>query len=196
MTRPSRSFGTLRPDEVPLAGPLNVALLPIGFLDPLPTPAPLLFGSRFVKSVCKRAALTLPPETGVWYLPTLPFGLTAHDPGLGLKATTLQAVIHDLAAGVQAAGFTHLLLIAFADNQDADLSTSCEAARRDLGLQCQVLHVPEHRTEATALQATIPLLTPHLTREAHASPQEGEQVMAREVRRVVEAIRQLLNQDA
>ena len=90
-----------------------LVILPIGAVEQhgphMPVYTDTLIGEGLLS-----AALHLIPDENVWILPSLPYGKSTEHLGMAgtmtLSASTLQAVISDIAKSVSASGFKKLLL--------------------------------------------------------------------------------------
>ena len=88
---------------------LGVVILPVGAIEQHGPHLPVLTDSLLCTRVLERVLAALPASVHAWALPALNYGKSNEHTGfagtLSLSAATLSAVLHDIAAGLAAAGF-------------------------------------------------------------------------------------------
>jgi len=118
----------------------GVVILPIGAVEQHGPHLPTLTDSLIISEMLDATLAVLPADVRAWALPPLHYGKSnehIHFPGtISLTAETLRAVLHDVAASVQRAGFRRL---AFLNGHGGNVAV-LEAAARDIrvatGLMC------------------------------------------------------------
>jgi creatinine amidohydrolase/Fe(II)-dependent formamide hydrolase-like protein len=122
----------------------GVVILPIGAIEQhgphLPTLTDTLIATHMLKTTLAR----LPDEVKAWALPPLNYGKSNEHTGfpgtISLSNQTLNAVLHDIAASVRAAGFRRLAFINGHGGNVAVLDAAARDIRAATGLMCFCIH--------------------------------------------------------
>ncbi len=134
---------TTAPDVAELTG--GVAVLPIGAVEQHGAHLPIATDAILVDAFVANAVETVGAGR-VWLLPTITYGKsTEHDGFVGtvsLSATTLSALIHDVAVSVAASGLRGLLLVTAHGGNPEVLGIASRDLRSELGLVVRTVHVP------------------------------------------------------
>jgi creatinine amidohydrolase/Fe(II)-dependent formamide hydrolase-like protein len=122
----------------------GVVLLPIGAVEQHGPHLPLLTDTIIVTGLLGAALAQLPAEVRAWALPPLSYGKSTEHlkfPGtISLSAQTLGAVLHDLAASLQRAGFRRLAFVNGHGGNNALLDMTARDIRAATGLLCFCIH--------------------------------------------------------
>jgi creatinine amidohydrolase len=118
----------------------GVLVLPIGAIEQhgpqLPTFTDALIAERMTVLALER----LKPETKVWRLPTQSYGKSNEHTGypgtFALSASTLMAIVRDIALGAKQAGFRRLAFINAHGGNTALLALMARDIRVETGLMC------------------------------------------------------------
>jgi creatinine amidohydrolase/Fe(II)-dependent formamide hydrolase-like protein len=118
----------------------GVVILPIGAIEQHGPHLPTITDTLLVTHVLDATLAALPAETKAWALPPLNYGKSNEHTGfpgtIKLSATTLLAVLHDIAQSVHAAGFRRLALINGHGGNSALLEVAARDIRAATGLMC------------------------------------------------------------
>ena len=117
----------------------GVVILPIGAIEQHGPHLPTITDTLQVTYVLDATLARLPAEVKAWALPPLNYGKSNEHTGfpgtISLSATTLLAVLHDIADSVKAAGFQRL---AFLNGHGGNLAL-LEVAARDIRARTNLL---------------------------------------------------------
>ncbi len=118
----------------------GVVILPIGAVEQHGPHLPILTDTFIVTHLLEATLAVLPDEVQAWALPPLNYGKSNEHlnfPGtMSLSATTLIAVLHDLAASVVRAGFRRLAFLNGHGGNMAVLEATARDIRAATGLMC------------------------------------------------------------
>ncbi len=109
-----RRLGDLTRGEVLALAPSTTLLLPVGAVEQHGPHLPLDTDSTIVSTLASRSVAELPPDVQVIIGPTVMFGSSHHHLfacAASLSATTLQAVLNDIADSLVLSGFSSLFLL-------------------------------------------------------------------------------------
>lgn len=141
----SRNLADLTTTDVErLCRPGSVALLPVGAVEQhgphLPLGTDVVIADRLCDEVCARHG----DDLDLWRLPTLPYGKSNEHlafPGtFSLGATTVLAVLDELAAGLRRTPITTLALVNGHGGNTSLLDVACRDLRVEHGLSTFLLH--------------------------------------------------------
>lgn len=128
------------PDVAALDKTEGVVILPIGAIEQHGPHLPTLTDTLLVTHVLDATLQTLPADVKAWALPPLNYGKSNEHTGfpgtIKLSATTLLAVLHDIAQSVRDAGFRRLALINGHGGNSALLEVAARDIRAATGLLC------------------------------------------------------------
>lgn len=128
------------PEVVALDKTEGVVILPIGAIEQHGPHLPTLTDTLLVTHVLDATLAALPAEVKAWALPPLNYGKSNEHTGfpgtIKLSATTLLAVLHDIAQSVSEAGFRRLALINGHGGNSALLEVAARDIRAATGLMC------------------------------------------------------------
>ncbi|MBX3015625.1 MAG: creatininase family protein [Caldilineaceae bacterium] len=117
----------------------GVVILPIGAIEQHGPHLPTITDTLQVTQVLDTTMARLPAEVRAWTLPPLNYGKSNEHTGfpgtIGLSATTLLAVLHDIADSLKAAGFRRL---AFLNGHGGNLAL-LEVAARDIRVRTNLM---------------------------------------------------------
>ncbi|MDX2007931.1 MAG: creatininase family protein [Meiothermus sp.] len=118
----------------------GVVVLPVGAVEQHGPHLPVWTDALVAERTVKAAFDLLPDEVAAWYLPVQSFGKSNEHTGyvgtIALSATTLAAVVRDIAAAVAGAGFRRLMFFNTHGGNKALLELMCRDLRAELGLLC------------------------------------------------------------
>lgn len=118
----------------------GVVILPIGAVEQHGPHLPTLTDTLIVTHLLDAALTRLPADARAWALPSLNYGKSNEHIGfpgtISLSNATLNAVLHDIAANVAAAGFRRLALINGHGGNVAVLEAAARDIRAATGLLC------------------------------------------------------------
>lgn len=145
MAGQSRRFDTLRvPDVSTHIGENSIVLLPLGAIEQHGPHLPLNTDLIIAESVAHSAIEKYGSETDTWLLPTLPFTKSnehAWSAGtLWVSASTMLALLDDLARGIAATGARKLVFLNGHGGNSSLLSVACREIRLKFGLQTFLAH--------------------------------------------------------
>lgn len=127
-------------DVADLAKDPGVVIQPIGAVEQHGFHLPLLTDTLIANATIDKALAYLKDDVPAWVLPTLPISKSTEHSGyagtIALQATTLMAVLRDIAAGVASAGFKRILFVNAHGGNKALLEMLIRDIRADLGLLC------------------------------------------------------------
>lgn len=140
-----RSLGGLRAPEVPLnVGRESIAVLPLGAIEQHGPHLPLNTDLVIAEAVAQSTIAKVGAETSAWLLPALPFTKSnehAWAAGtLWLSATTMLAVLDDIARCIASTGAGKLLFLNGHGGNSSLLSVACREIRLAHGLQTFLAH--------------------------------------------------------
>ncbi|HRW04558.1 MAG TPA: creatininase family protein [Caldilineaceae bacterium] len=128
------------PDVVALDKTEGVVILPVGAIEQHGPHLPTLTDTLLVTHVLDATLAALPADVNAWALPPLNYGKSNEHTGfpgtIKLSATTLLAVLHDIARSVNEAGFRRLALINGHGGNSALLEVAARDIRAATGLMC------------------------------------------------------------
>jgi len=128
------------PEVVALDKEEGVVILPIGAIEQHGPHLPTLTDTLLVTHVLDATLAELPDDVKAWALPPLNYGKSNEHTGfpgtIMLSATTLMAVLHDIARSVHEAGFRRLALINGHGGNSALLEVAARDIRAATGLFC------------------------------------------------------------
>ncbi len=118
----------------------GVVVQPIGAVEQHGSHLPLLTDTLIANATVERALAHLSEEVSAWVLPTLPVSKSNEHVGyagtVALRASTLIAVLTDIASSLVAAGFKRLLFVNAHGGNKALLEMTCRDLHAELGLLC------------------------------------------------------------
>ena len=118
----------------------GVVILPVGAVEQHGPHLPLVTDTLQVTRVLDAALARLPEGVAAWALPALPYGKSNEHssfPGtVSLSADTLRAILFDVAASVQQAGFRRLAFLNGHGGNAAVLDATARDIRAATGLTC------------------------------------------------------------
>jgi creatinine amidohydrolase len=121
----------------------GVLVLPIGAVEQHGPQLPTFTDALIAERMTMLAMARLKPETRVWRLPTQSYGKSNEHAGypgtFALSASTLMAVVRDIALGAKLAGFRRLAFINAHGGNTALLSMIARDIRVETGLMCFTL---------------------------------------------------------
>ncbi len=116
----------------------GVVILPIGAVEQHGAHLPLLTDTLIANAALEAAFAALPDDVPAWALPTLPFSKSNEHVGfpgtLALSASTVMAVLRDVAQSVSSAGFRRLLFLNAHGGNKALLEMMARDIRAEFGL--------------------------------------------------------------
>jgi creatinine amidohydrolase/Fe(II)-dependent formamide hydrolase-like protein len=122
----------------------GVVLLPVGAIEQHGPHLPTLTDTLIVTTMLETVLAHLPDEVPAWALPPVNYGKSNEHVGfpgtISLSAQTLTAMLHDIAAGVKAAGFRRLAFMNGHGGNVALLDAAARDIRAATGLMCFCLH--------------------------------------------------------
>jgi len=122
----------------------GVVVLPIGAVEQHGPHLPTLTDTLIVTGLLDATLAQLPADVRAWALPPLHYGKSTEHlafPGtVSLSAATLLAVLHDIGASVQRAGFRRLAFLNGHGGNMALLDVAARDIRAATGLLCFCLH--------------------------------------------------------
>lgn len=122
----------------------GVVILPVGAIEQHGPHLPTLTDTLLVTHVLELTLHSLPDDVPAWALPPVNYGKSNEHLGfpgtISLSAQTLNAVLHDIAASVKAAGFRRLAFINGHGGNMALLDAAARDIRAATGLMCFCLH--------------------------------------------------------
>jgi creatinine amidohydrolase len=141
MTAPTRYLTYLTwPEIAALDKEDGVVILPIGAVEQHGPHLPTLTDTLIVTHLLDAALERLPVDVHAWALPALNYGKSNEHIGfpgtISLSNATLNAVLHDIAASVAAAGFRRLALVNGHGGNVAVLEAAARDIRAATGLFC------------------------------------------------------------
>jgi creatinine amidohydrolase/Fe(II)-dependent formamide hydrolase-like protein len=142
---PARYLARLTsPDVAELDKDEGVVILPIGAVEQHGPHLPLLTDTLIVTHVLDATLAQLPVDVRAWALPPLSYGKSTEHlafPGtVSLSAATLLAVLHDIAASLQQAGFRRLAFLNGHGGNMALVDVAARDIRAATGLMCFCIH--------------------------------------------------------
>ncbi len=128
------------PDIAALDKTEGVVILPIGAIEQHGPHLPTMTDTLLVTHVLDATLAALPEPVKAWALPPLNYGKSNEHTGFSgtmkLSASTLLAVLHDIAQSVHEAGFRRLALINGHGGNSALLEVAARDIRAATGLMC------------------------------------------------------------
>lgn len=145
MIENDRSLASLRAPEVPMnVGKNSVVVLPLGAIEQHGPHLPLSTDYVIAEAVARETVARVGGEVSAWLLPTLPFTKSnEHAWAAGtvwLSATTMLAVLDDIARCVASTGAGKLLFLNGHGGNSSLLSVACREVRLAHGLQTFLAH--------------------------------------------------------
>lgn len=126
----------------------GVVILPIGAVEQHGAHLPVLTDTLIATSTLDATLAVLPDDVKAWALPPMNYGKSNEHinyPGtITLSASTLMAVLHDIAASVARAGFRRLAFLNGHGGNMPLLNTIARDLRVETGLMCFNIHGFQH----------------------------------------------------
>ena len=130
--------------------------MPIGAIEQHGSHLPIWTDALIAEATVKGAFEKLPDEVAAWYLPVQSFGKSNEHTGyvgtIALSASTLMAVLRDIAAAVAGAGFKRLMFFNTHGGNKALLELMCRDLRAEFGLFCFLVQGSYDTTKLPAIE--------------------------------------------
>jgi len=134
----------------------GVVVLPIGAIEQHGPHLPVWTDAKIAEETVRGAFEKLPQSVAAWHLPVQSYGKSNEHTGyagtIALSASTLMAVVRDIAAGLHKSGFKRLMFFNAHGGNKALLEMMCRDLRAEFGLLCFLAQGQADNSKLPALE--------------------------------------------